>query len=211
MKNLPHDLNRYFLYGVSSLGKKTKMVLMTQGIWAICVYRFGSFIQGVRWHWGIRKPLSVLATLLQKWIEIVCGINIPFSAKIGRGLYIGHFGGIFIHKDVTIGENCNLSQGVTIGLGGRGTLMGVPSIGDRVYIGPHAVIAGNIRVGNDVVVGANAVVTKSVPDSAVVGGVPARIISMKGSGDFVILGKREASQRKDETESLITCNPLEKR
>lgn len=34
-------------------------------------------------------------------------------------------------------------------------------------------------------IGANAVVTKDIPDNAVVGGIPAKIISMNGSFDFI--------------------------
>ena len=77
----------------------------------------------------------IFCTLLQKLIEILCGISISFEARIGKGLYIGHFGNIFIHKWTVIGENCNISQGVSIGLGGRGEEIGAPIVGDRVYIG----------------------------------------------------------------------------
>jgi serine O-acetyltransferase len=34
-------------------------------------------------------------------------------------------------------------------------------------------------VGNDVIIGANAVVVHDIPDHAVVGGVPARILKMR--------------------------------
>jgi acetyltransferase-like isoleucine patch superfamily enzyme len=36
-----------------------------------------------------------------------------------------------------------------------------------------------VRVGNNCVLGTSAVVTKSIPDNAVAGGVPARIIRMR--------------------------------
>lgn len=36
-----------------------------------------------------------------------------------------------------------------------------------------------MRIGNNVNVGANAVVTHDIPDNAVVGGVPARVIKIK--------------------------------
>ena len=52
-------------------------------------------------------------------------------------------------------------------------------IGHDVWIGAHARLLGGIRIGNGAVVGAGAVVTKDVPDYAIVGGVPAKIIRMR--------------------------------
>ncbi|MFT0295991.1 hypothetical protein [Bacteroides faecis] len=43
-----------------------------------------------------------------------------------------------------------------------------------------AKLIGNITIGNNVIIGAGAVVVKDVPDNAVVGGVPAKILSMDG-------------------------------
>ena len=113
------------------------------------------------------------------------GIELPKGTKVGEGFYIGHFGGIIISGGAVIGRNCNISQGVTIGVAGRGENRGIPVIGDCVYIGPGAKVIGKIRVGNNVAIGANAVVTKDVPDNAVVGGVPAKVISMNGSFEFI--------------------------
>ena len=113
------------------------------------------------------------------------GFDISYRTKIGKGLYIGHFGGIVIHGDTEIGENCNLSQGMTIGVLNRGKNAGIPKIGNRVFIGPSAVILGNITIGNDVLVGANALVTFDVPDNAVVAAPASQIISQKGSAGYV--------------------------
>lgn len=113
------------------------------------------------------------------------GIDISYRTTIGKGLYIGHFGGIVIHGDAVIGENCNLSQGMTIGILARGNTSGVPKIGDRVFIGPGAVLLGGINVGNDVLIGTNAIVTFDVAEKSVVASPLSTIISNKGSMDYI--------------------------
>jgi serine O-acetyltransferase len=90
-----------------------------------------------------------------------------------------------INPKAAIGENCNISQGVTIGIVNGGKKAGVPTIGNRVYIGPGAKIVGSITIGNDVAVGANAVVVSNVPDGVTVGGIPAKIISNNDSSAYI--------------------------
>jgi acetyltransferase-like isoleucine patch superfamily enzyme len=52
-------------------------------------------------------------------------------------------------------------------------------VGHNVWVGYGACFLRGVHVGNNVVVGTNAVVTKDVPDDAVIGGVPARVLRMR--------------------------------
>ncbi|MDC8772080.1 serine O-acetyltransferase [Roseateles albus] len=113
------------------------------------------------------------------------GISIPLSTKIGVGFYVGHFGGIVINGACKIGDNFNISQGVTLGSISFGDKKGCPTIGNDVYIGPGAKVIGSAAIGDGVAIGANAVVTGDVVSGATVAGVPARILSMKGSKGYV--------------------------
>lgn len=56
-------------------------------------------------------------------------------------------------------------------------------IGDYVFIGPRSIILPGVRIGRGAVVAAGAVVTKDVPDFAIVGGVPAKVIGERNIGN----------------------------
>lgn len=113
------------------------------------------------------------------------GIDIPFTTQIGSGLYIGHSGGIVVGA-TSIGKNFSISQGVTIGQTNRGERKGRPTIGNNVYVGPGAIVIGNIKIGDNVAIGANCVVTKDIPDNAVVTGVTGVVISYKGAEGYLL-------------------------
>jgi acetyltransferase-like isoleucine patch superfamily enzyme len=52
-------------------------------------------------------------------------------------------------------------------------------VGSNVWMGYGACVLRGVSVGHNSVVGTNAVVTKDVPENAVVGGVPARVLRMR--------------------------------
>jgi serine O-acetyltransferase len=131
------------------------------------------------------KPVYLFFRVVLRHYTYKYGIGIEPSTNIGNGFYIGHFGSIFISPETVIGKNCNISQNVTIGQASRGRNKGHPTIGDNVYIGPGAKIIGAIHIGSNVAIGANCVVTKDIPDSSVVVGIPGRVISSKGSEGYV--------------------------
>lgn len=189
LKFLKHDIYRYFYpddetSGIS-LSQKLRIVFFTQAVWAITMYRFMRWVVFECRLPVIRGVLKTIGNILSFAVQTLTGICIDTHCEIGPGLYIGHFGGIFIHKDVKMGKFCNISQGNTIGTSGRGDRRGAPRIGDFVYIGAGAKVIGKIEVGNNVAIGANAVVTKDLPDNAVAAGIPARVVSMKASRDFI--------------------------
>ena len=61
-----------------------------------------------------------------------------------------------------------------------------------MYIGPGAKIFGPIKIANNVAIGANAVVNKDcLEDNATLAGVPARVVSHKGSNGLLIKGSEK--------------------
>ncbi len=155
--------------------KVAKGIVTLQGVWATLEYRFRSWIRTL--PTPLQIPLRILAFVPHKSIEVFTGISIDSRARFGPGLYIGHFGGIIVGGDVVVGENCNISQGVTLG-----EHHGSPTIGNRVYIAPGAKVFGPLTVGDDVSIGANAVVTRDVPPFSTAVGVPARVVDRRPAG-----------------------------
>lgn len=113
------------------------------------------------------------------------GIRLPLSCSVGKGLYVAHWGGIWVNPGVRIGRNCCLGHEVTLGHVSRGPTRGVPEIGDNVYLGPGSKILGKVRIGNHALVSANSLVLQDVPEKGVVMGVPARLFSQTGSEGYV--------------------------
>ncbi|MDQ6419664.1 acyltransferase [Paenibacillus sp. LHD-117] len=76
-------------------------------------------------------------------------------------------------------------------------------IGDDVWIGANAVILDGVRVGSHVIVAAGAVVTRDVPDYAIVGGNPAKVIRSRlaDAGDSASAARGEGGATVTEAES----------
>ncbi len=108
-------------------------------------------------------------------------IQIPRRTKIGYGLHIGHFGSIVINPDAVIGNNCNISQGLTIGSNHDNPAV----IGNNVYIGPNVCIVENVKIGNNVTIGAGSVVTKDIPDDATAAGNYAKVLNFNNPARYI--------------------------
>jgi serine O-acetyltransferase len=158
------DLRRYGL---------RRPFLKEQSIWAVALYRWGRRLDQ-KPRGGFYSLLEQLYWLAFRFVETFTGVSLPKSARIGGGLRIWHFGGIFVHPEAVIGRHCTLRQGVTIGNRYEGGA--VPVIGDDVDIGAYAQILGGVRIGNGCRIGAMSLVLQDVPDGATAVGVPARII-----------------------------------
>lgn len=177
------DLARYRHFGLGlTRWQRLVLVLTTEPLWVLATYR------GCRWAMlecrvPVLRQVAIVATKLHlRLLRVLLHTSISPQAEIGGGLFINHFGGIWINPEARLGRFCNLHQGVTIGVGGRGVSYGVPRIGSRVNLMPHAVVIGKLRVGDDVMIGANSLVIADVPDGSLAVGAPARVFPMHGSG-----------------------------
>lgn len=109
--------------------------------------------------------------------------DIGIGAQIDPSCIFHHSGlGCVIHQDAVVGRNCRFFQHVTIGSawpGGSSPGVGVPKVGNDVFLGCGCVLLGDIDIGDGAVIGANAVVTKSVPAGCTIAGIPARIVKRR--------------------------------
>lgn len=170
---LSEDFKRY-LHVARQTGPRFPRVraALAYGFLAVALYRYGRWTRTISPRL-LSLPFKVVYLLLKVPLELTLGIDISSNADIGPGLYIGHFGGVFVHCNA--GRNLSLGQDVTLGYKGAGRSNGWPTVGDDVYLGTGAKIIGKVTIGNGAIVGANTVVTKDVPPFTRVVGAAVRM------------------------------------
>lgn len=147
-------------------------------------------------HTFIRRIRSSVG----KYLFDKCGknINIEKGADFGKGdgIEIGDNSGLgincYIRGPLTIGKDVMMGPDVMIFHGDhemsrrdipmrlQGDSVTKPVIiGDDVWIGARSIILKGVHVGNGAVIAAGAVVTRDVPEYAIVGGLPAKVIKYR--------------------------------
>lgn len=144
-------------------------------------------------------------------VSLKLGFSIPPNV-FGPGLSIPHYGTIVVHGKAVVGANCRLHAGVNIGASGGSPA--APVIGDNVYIGPGAIIFGDISIADNVTVGANATVNRSIEISnCTVAGSPAKIVKemttvwwKKNKQDLSGIGRNCRSRILEEVKEKVSGN-----
>lgn len=155
--------------------------LQTDGICFVC--------SGVKLEIGRNAKLHV-----GRWAWIGNGSKIRVhegEVQIGTKTVMGQECTISAYQHVQIGRECIIADRVMLIDFDHGVvevdrpirLQGIykrdVNVGHNVWVGYGACILRGVDVGNNAIVGTNAVVTGDVPENAVVGGVPARVIRMR--------------------------------
>lgn len=140
-------------------------------------------------RWFYLKKIPIFPQIIQGLIFILYNCHISYKANIGKGTFLFHKGiATLIHNNVIIGSNCRIGMNVMIT--GKGPYKQVPKIGNNVWISPGVVISGAVIIEDHVSIGPNTVVNKSVPESAIVGGIPAKIIGWVKDLDYDIMANK---------------------
>jgi UDP-3-O-[3-hydroxymyristoyl] glucosamine N-acyltransferase len=131
---------------------------------------------------------------------VIGGCGFGYVDENGKRILFPHIGGVVIEDDVDIGSATCIDRGVlgntllkrgckidnlvhiahNVVVGENAAVIahamvaGSVTIGEHAWIAPSTAIRDGIKIGDEATVGLGSVVTKSVPDHAVVYGVPAR-------------------------------------
>ena len=162
--------------------------------------RFGSFGEGS----VVAFPTAVLygegsihigrGTMVSTWCTLAAGYSPdqstvpPRALVIGDRSVIGLRSGIVAHESIEIGDDVWFGQEIFVTDANHGyqdpdTPIGKQlgphepvKIGSGTWIGHGSVVLPGTTIGRNVVVAAGSVVRGTIPDHAVVGGVPAKVI-----------------------------------
>ena len=133
---------------------------------------------------------KLILTKCGKNVNIEKGAAFPSSVELGDNSGIGIRarinGKAIIGKDVMMGPDvCIYARNhafdrTDVPMNQQGFAPEKPVvIEDDVWIGARVIVLPGVHIGTGAVIGAGAIVTKDVPDYAVVGGNPARILKMR--------------------------------
>ena len=123
------------------------------------------------------------------------GIRIKRNADVSMFIRIGDFSELgtncIIQSNTEIGNNVIMGPDVKIytknhvyesldmPIQFQGHTSEKTVIGNDVWLGANVVVTPGVKIGNHSIVAAGAIVTKDVPDYAVVGGVPAKVLKYR--------------------------------
>lgn len=144
------------------------------------IWQYMKALRHVEYHLNTGHKLRYLWCFF--WYKRMC-FDLKIDIKpnnLGAGFRLVHLGSLVrVKRNCRIGCNCTMLPGVVIGNKDFESDNSWVNIGDNCYIGLGAKIFGQVTIGDNVTIGANAVVTKDMPDNAVVGGIPAKVIRLK--------------------------------
>jgi acetyltransferase-like isoleucine patch superfamily enzyme len=134
--------------------------------------------------------------ILGRWSWIGHGSKIRVhegEVSIGAKSVLGQECTISAYQHVSIGRECIIADRVMMidfdhgmveverPIREQGIYKRNVDVGHNVWIGYGASLLRGVSVGDNSVIGTSAVVTCDVPDNAVVAGIPARVIRMRGA------------------------------
>lgn len=163
----------------------------------------GLFVWAIFWlHLLLDLFPAVLRTAVWRLLMARCGRGVlidhrvffkyPWLVEIGDDVSINRgaefYPGLVAGARIRIGSNVRIAPNVRLHAAGHdpdhpelAETAGDIVVGDGAWLGAACLVLPGVNIGARAVVAAGAVVTTSVPDDAIVAGVPARVIRMRGA------------------------------
>lgn len=141
----------------------------------------GGITIGNNFSLGRNSIIECTGVLRELGETLTIGENVGIAANA----FIAMRGNIEIGDNTIFGPNVSIHaenhnfQDINTPIRLQGATRKGVKIGKDCWIGSKVTILDGVNIGNGVIVAAGAVVNKNVPDYAIVGGVPAKIIKMR--------------------------------
>lgn len=182
---------------MSSTMQKPLMHTYGKGISDLVVWLiYTHFISKIPYTIGIniKKPLTKklfkevgTGTSISTNVRLLCSQQISIGKHVGiaRDVTLDGRGGLEIGDDTMIGfesiilTSTHNSNRKDIPIREQGLFYDSVKIGKDVWVGTRVIILPGVIIGDGAIIGANAVVTKDVPPSTIIGGVPAKFIKKR--------------------------------
>ena len=76
----------------------------------------------------VRAPVQLTYRFLSRLAELIGGIHLPYTVRVGRRVRIWHHGGIVLHAR-SIGDDVHIRHNTTFGVAIRDRIRAIPTIG----------------------------------------------------------------------------------
>lgn len=148
------------------------------------------------------RPYSLFFPKIRQWLVTRylknCGKELRVKgAEISPNSSVGNYSELgtraLIQANVSIGDNVIMGPDIKIySRNHKFDKLDIPiqqqgknyyktSIGNDVWIGANVIITAGCTIGNHVVIAAGAVVTQDIPDYAIAGGVPSKVLKFRNA------------------------------
>lgn len=155
---------------------------LAPGFHATTLHRFRNWV-GAPGFPRLLRPFARRAHLVAYlFVRTVYGIELPETVRLGRRVRIAHQHGIVIHPEASIGDDCMVRQGVSLGAGSGDPATfrwQAPQVGRGVSLGAGCCVVGRVTIGDGATIGPNAVVMTHVPAGATVLAQQPRVIKAR--------------------------------